>query len=229
MKFLTGAVNWFTKITGWPVQFCCFRTRIYYEDRKVQGRRLPKGSILISNHTAVYDYAVWLFVFAAHTVRFQMAEVLFGKKVLGPFLRAMGGIKVDRGAHSLDSLDECAEIIRRGGRVGIFPEGRIPLKGEERPLPFRVGAACLALMTGAPVVPAVTDGSYFRRERAHVLIGKPIHPSEIISDPEGGGAGDRENIEKLNLVMRERIRELSVMLEKMKSGGSAGQAPEVSQ
>ncbi|MBQ2512853.1 MAG: hypothetical protein II534_05875, partial [Clostridia bacterium] len=116
-----------------------------------------------------------------------------------------------------------------GGRVGIFPEGRIPLKGEERPLPFRVGAACLALMTGAPVVPAVTDGSYFRRERAHVLIGKPIYPSEIISDPEGGGAGDRENIEKLNLVMRERIRELSVMLEKMKSGGSAGQAPEVSQ
>ena len=38
-----------------------------------------------------------------------------------------------------------------------------------------------------------------------------------------------ENIEKLNLVMRERIRELSVMLEKMKSGGSTGQAPEVSQ
>ncbi len=55
--------NLFVKLTGWPVQFLCFRTKIYYEDRRAQGRRIRGGALVISNHTAVYDYAVYLFVF----------------------------------------------------------------------------------------------------------------------------------------------------------------------
>ena len=50
--------NWFVKLTGWPVQLLCFRTKVLYEDRKVQGRRIRGPAILVSNHTSVYDYAV---------------------------------------------------------------------------------------------------------------------------------------------------------------------------
>ena len=55
--------NWFTKITAWPVQKLLFRTKIHYEDKSVQSRRIKGSAILISNHTSVFDYAAHLFVF----------------------------------------------------------------------------------------------------------------------------------------------------------------------
>ena len=55
--------NVFVKLTGWPVQYFCFRTKLYYEDRSVQGRHIRGPAILVSNHTAVYDFAVYMFVF----------------------------------------------------------------------------------------------------------------------------------------------------------------------
>ncbi|MBR6312636.1 MAG: 1-acyl-sn-glycerol-3-phosphate acyltransferase, partial [Oscillospiraceae bacterium] len=140
--------NAFVKITGWPVQLLCFRTRIYYSDRERQGRRIKGPAILISNHTSVFDYAVWLFVFFSRTLRYQMAELLFHKKPLGTLLRLLGGIYVDRDARDMGFIAESERILEKGGVVGIFPESRLPRKGEERPLPFAPSAAYLALTTG---------------------------------------------------------------------------------
>ncbi|MBQ1685110.1 MAG: 1-acyl-sn-glycerol-3-phosphate acyltransferase, partial [Clostridia bacterium] len=108
----------------------CFRTKVYYENKAVQSRRIRGSAILVSNHTAVYDYAVMLFVFFTRTLRYQMAEVLFRKKVLGPFLKNMGGILVDRDSTNYSFMSESARILEQGGVVGIFPEGRLPREGE---------------------------------------------------------------------------------------------------
>ena len=123
--------NWFVKITGWPVQFLCFRTKILYEDRKVQGRHVKGSAIILSNHTSVFDYAVYLFVFFTRTLRFQMAEVLFEKPLLGLFLKCLGGIRVDRNAHDFGFLPKSEKILERGGVIGVFPESRLPLPGED--------------------------------------------------------------------------------------------------
>lgn len=200
--------NWFVKITGWPVQFVCFRTKILYEDRRVQGRRIKGPAILISNHTSVFDYAVYLFVFFTRTLRFQMAEVLFEKPMLGWFLRCLGGIKVDRGTHDFGFMPKSEKILEHGGVVGIFPESRLPLPGEERPLPFKVSAAYLALTSGAKIVPVVTNGSYFNRKRARVLIGKPLYAADLLEE----GADETENLRIVSERLRDRIRELEKML-----------------
>ena len=101
---MTGRLmNGFVKVTAWPVQKAVFRTKIYYEDRRIQSRKVRGPAIIISNHTSVFDYAVFLFVFFGRTLRYQMAEVLFRKKKLGRFLRAMGGIYVDRESSNFGS------------------------------------------------------------------------------------------------------------------------------
>ena len=205
---MIGLFNWFVKITGWPVQFLCFRTKILYEDRKVQGRHIEKDAIVISNHTSVFDYAVYLFVFFTRTLRFQMAEVLYEKKLLGWFLRLLGGIRVDRNAHDFGFLPKSEKILERGGVIGIFPESRLPLPGEARPLPFKVSAAYLALLSGAKIIPVVTNGSYFCRKRARVLIGKPILASDLLED----GADEKENLKIVSERLRERIMELEKLL-----------------
>ena len=44
--------NGFVKVTGWLVQKIIFRTKIYYEDKSVQSRRIKGKAIISSNHTA---------------------------------------------------------------------------------------------------------------------------------------------------------------------------------
>lgn len=201
--------NAFTKITGIIPQFFCFRTKVHYENKAVQGRYIKGGAIIISNHTAVFDYAVYLFVFFFRTLRTVMAEVLFQKQPLGTFLKMMGGIRVDREANEYGYMAKCEKILRDGGVLCVFPEGRLPKPGEERPLPFKPGAAYLALSTGVPVIPVYTNGSYFKKKRAEVMIGTPIYPRDHIQSDKS----DKENTEILSAVMRERLLTLEKLFE----------------
>ena len=201
--------NAFTKITGIIPQFFCFRTKVHYENKAVQGRYIKGGAIIISNHTAVFDYAVYLFVFFFRTLRTVMAEVLFQKQPLGTFLKMMGGIRVDREANEYGYMVKCEKILRDGGVLCVFPEGRLPKPGEDRPLPFKPGAAYLALSTGVPVIPVYTNGSYFKKKRAEVMIGTPIYPRDHIQSDKS----DKENTEILSTVMRERLLILEKLFE----------------
>lgn len=211
---MIGFFNTFTKITGWIAQMICFRTKVYYVDRATQGRRIKGPAIIVSNHTSVFDYAVFLFVFWSRTLRYQMAEVLFEKKLLGLFLKCMGGIYVDRNAHDFDFMLKCEKILKRGGVVGIFPEGRIPNEGEERPLEFGVGAVQLALMSGVPVIPVYTNGSYFSKSQARVIIGKPIYIDELINEEDDY----KTNLQLATEELRKNIIELGCSLgEKIKN------------
>ena len=200
--------NWFTKITAFPVQWLCFRTKIYYEDPSVQKRAIRGPAIIISNHTSVFDYAIWLFVFFSRTLRFQMAEVLFRKKVLGTFLRMLGGIYVNRNVYDFGFIAESEEILRKGGVVGVFPESRLPLEGEERPLPFKTSAAYLAISSGVPVIPVYTDGTYFSLKRARVVVGKPVDVSVFCDE----SFSDKENLTAVSEGLRNKVIELEKLL-----------------
>ena len=198
--------NWFTKLTAWPIELFAFHTKIYYEDRKVQGRHIKGRAIIISNHTSVFDYAVYIFVFLTRTLRFQMAEVLFRKKFLGPLLKMLGGIYVNRDTYDMSFMGKSQAILDKGGVVGVFPEARIPRPEEKRPLEFKPSVAYLAYLSGAPIIPIVTNGSYFnRKKRARVLIGKPIDIG-IWWDPS---KERRDNLSAISNKLRKEIIRLT--------------------
>jgi len=193
--------NAFAKITGFPVQLLCFRTYTTDEDPKKSGRKYRGPAVIVSNHTSVYDYAVYIFVFFRRTLRTVMAEVLFRKPLLRVFLKSMGGIRVDRGAHDLSFIDRAVEVLSKKGTVLIFPEGRLPKEGEERPLAFAPSAALIALRAGVPVIPVYTNGSYFKKARARVIVGSPVDLSEW-TEPE---RTEKENLELVTMRLREKI------------------------
>lgn len=210
IKLFTG----FVKLTGYLPQKLCFRTKIYYEDKRIQGRHIRGAAMVVSNHTSVFDYAVHLFVFFTRTLRVQMAEVLFQKKPLGIFLKAMGGIYVNRDTKDFSFIAASEDILRKGGVVGVFPESRIPLKNEATPLPFKPSAAYLALSAGVPVIPVYTNGSYFNRRRARVMIGKPLRVADFTDE----SLTDKENIQRVSDAMRKKIIELEKMLHEQCAG-----------
>ena len=208
-RFLTA----FVKITGWPAQLLLFRTKITYRDRSVQSRRIKGAAIVVSNHTSVYDYAVLLFVFFGRILRTQMAEVLFRGKWLARFLKAMGGIYVDRGAHDMGFVQKSLAILEKGGVLCVFPEARLPREGEERPLPFQTSATYIALESGAPIIPVYTNGCYFQKKRARVRIGTPIDARAYWNAEED----EKTNLERITGVIRSSVIELGQELERGKA------------
>ena len=194
--------NWFLKITGFLPWLFCFRTKVYYEDKKVQGRHIKGKAIVMSNHHTVMDVPVMMYVFWGRTLRCLMAELLYEKNIFMTLLiKAMGGIKVERDAHDFSFLDKANKVLNKRGVVEVYPESRIPNKGEEKPLEFKPSVVYMALTSGAPIIPVYSDGVYFKKQRARVIIGKPISVQDWYDD----SIAEKENIDIICKKLREKV------------------------
>ncbi len=200
--------NAFAKVTAWLLYVLLFRTKVYYEDASVQKRNIKGAAIIMSNHKSIYDYALFMFLFPSRILRYQVAEVMMRKKRVGPLLRSLGCIEVDRNSNDFGFVVKSEQVLQKGGVVGVFPESRLPKEGEATPLAFKPSCAYLALRAGVPVIPAYTDGVYFQKNRARVIIGKPIYPRELIDST----LPEKEQIEQLNTLFRNKIIDLENLL-----------------
>ena len=114
-------------------------------------------AIVVGNHRSYFDPLAVGTATAARgrPARFLGKAEMFEAPVVGDVVRAMGGIRVDRGTGSDEPLEEAAAALAAGEVVAIMPQGTIP-RGRafyDPELKGKWGAARLAAMTGAPVIP----------------------------------------------------------------------------
>ena len=113
--------------------------------------------IVAANHRSYFDPAA-LVVLAARrgrALRFLAKKEVLDAPVVGPMVRALGHIRVERGSGSEAPLDAAEAALAAGELVCILPQGTIP-RGEalyRTPLEGRPGVARLAARSGAPVIP----------------------------------------------------------------------------
>ena len=114
-------------------------------------------AILCGNHRSYFDVAAMALAISktGRTVRFLGKKEVFDAPIIGQIASAMGGIRVERGTGSDEPLQAAAEALEAGDIVAIMPQGTIPRGIEffDPVLRGRWGAARLAAMTGAPVIP----------------------------------------------------------------------------
>ena len=115
------------------------------------------GAIVVANHRSYFDPAAVNMVLAQvpRPGRFLGKKEVFDAPVVGQLASALGGIRVDRGTGSDEPLRAAAEAIEAGEIVTVMPQGTIP-RGPaffDPELKGRWGAAKLAAMTKAPVIP----------------------------------------------------------------------------
>lgn len=127
-----------------------------FESRVHGADRVPRSGpvILASNHMGYIDGPL-LFTVSPRPVHALVKREMFDGRT-GSLLSRMGQISVDRYDVDPAAVKMCLRVLADHGVVAIYPEGNRGLGDVAQTKP---GAAYLALVSGAPVVPVACLGT----------------------------------------------------------------------
>ncbi|NJP38729.1 lysophospholipid acyltransferase family protein [Alkalicoccus luteus] len=144
---------------------------------------LPEGPVLfVAGHQGNFDIPIILSTANRKIGFISKVEV---KKIplIGSWMKLLDCVFIDRNdrRQSVAAIREGAEKLKAGCSLVIFPEGTRNRGGQ--PGQFKKGSLKLAQLSGVPIIPVTTDGSYKmmeanggRMKPAHVTItyGEPV-------------------------------------------------------
>ncbi|RPH79587.1 MAG: 1-acyl-sn-glycerol-3-phosphate acyltransferase [Nitrospiraceae bacterium] len=160
--------------------------RAMYRLEVVGADRLPAtGPVVIApNHDSVLAGIV-LGPAISRELRFLAKAELWQSRLLGWVLDGLGAVGIKRGGGDHLALARMRQVLEAGQAVVIFPQGAI--YGDRV---WHRGAARLALVTGAPLVPVRLIGTARARSkgrigfpRLRIIFGEPIEVSRAQEEP----------------------------------------------
>ena len=172
------------------------------------------GALTISNHFNFLDYLMLMHAVLPRKLNVVASECVYSNPLLAFGSSFFGTIKADRPSKSLKFVDEAAEVIKKGGIVHIFPEGRNTPDGNIGR--FMESYILIAYRSGAPIIPIITDGNYGLFRQASIIVGKPIDVREYLG--EGDHFPPRDKLRELNTMIRNKCLALREELEERKKG-----------
>ena len=136
---------------------------------------VPHGPVIVAaNHESLLDPPL-LALTARQPLHFLAKVELWRYRPGAWLMDALGGIPIRRDRRDLLSVGRAEELLREGESVAIFPQGTVQGGAWTR------GAARLALVTGAPLVPVTILGTKQALSRGRVglpklrlVVGEPI-------------------------------------------------------
>ncbi|MEU1412084.1 lysophospholipid acyltransferase family protein [Streptomyces sp. NPDC005731] len=162
------------------------------------------GFITVVNHISYFDPLTYgHFQYSSGRPPRLLAKAsLFTIPFVGMMLRKIGQIPVHRGTtDAAHALRDAVDAVNKGECVAIYPEGTVTRDPQMWPMTAKTGAARIALMTGAPVIPVAQWGAhriappYARggrgnrrvwlapRQPVHVVAGPPVDLSRYVGKP----------------------------------------------
>ncbi|MBW2979865.1 1-acyl-sn-glycerol-3-phosphate acyltransferase [Candidatus Woesearchaeota archaeon] len=165
--------------------------------RKAKGiENIPKDKafILAANHNSYIDHMIINAVAILHLNK--MVSFLAKKEHFeGGFQRQwhvwFRAIPIDRQAGGKEALKKAIKHLRKGGLIGIYPEGTRSSTGKIQR--GKTGVARLAVFAKVPVIPVGIKGTFDilpkgklipKPKRAEMSIGKPIYLDKYYGQEE---------------------------------------------
>lgn len=152
------------------------------------------GIIVAANHISYADplclgHALWE---AGRPPRFLAKESLFRVKGFGAIVRGAEQIPVYRfSGNPSEVLRAAVDALNRGETVTLYPEGTVTRDPDMWPMQGKTGAARMAFLSGAPVIPVAQWGpqeirrpytnelKLFPRKTIHVQVGEPVDLDDL--------------------------------------------------
>ena len=163
-----------------------------------------KSYVFMANHLSFLDGPL-LFYVIPQRVRVILKKSIFRIPIVGPGMRFVGFVPVDRKRASggKRSIDEAARMMKeRGYSFLIFPEGTRSRTG--RLQPFKRGGFFLALAAQAPIVPITIKGTFELMPKGRIFPRRG--PIRVIFHPPVETAGrTAEDIPALLEAVRQAI------------------------
>ena len=136
-----------------------------------------KNFIVACNHMSNLD-AIMLDIKFFKKFRYLAKKELFEKKFNRAFMRALGGVAVDRKQADPKAIKEIFRLIGDNKKIAIFPQGPRAKTVHIEDGSAKEGVAMFAIRTNTPVVPMMYDKKIKPFKRTKLIIGKPIYPDE---------------------------------------------------
>ncbi len=132
----------------------------YFQIETVNTGVVPQtgAGIILANHATLFD-PIWVYVLLHRPVYFAATEDLFRQRALGKLIRWFGAFPKRKAASDISALRSMFSIARRGGLIGVFPEGVRSWDGTMQPI-FH-GIAKLIRKLDVPVYVCRLEGAYF--------------------------------------------------------------------
>ncbi len=153
--------------------------------RDFQGQEhIPRegGTIVAANHMSYADWAA-LAQFTHEAGRypaFLIKSSVFDIKGIGPYLRILGQLPVQRGqTDAALVLKEAERGLAEGECLIFYPEGTATRDPDLWPMVAKTGVARLALTSGVPVIPLAHWGAQdilkYGSKRPHLVPRRTVH------------------------------------------------------
>ena len=149
---------------------------LFYNITIVGKENIPKGAAMAcANHSSKIDPFLLAFVFGIEEQLHIIAKVsLFKIPLIARIIRKLGMISVDRDMSDVTTIKNTLAYLKKGEKVGIFPEGtRVSRDGEVK---AKSGAVKIAERAGVPVIPIFIPRKkpLLRSRKITVVIGEPF-------------------------------------------------------
>jgi glycerol-3-phosphate O-acyltransferase/dihydroxyacetone phosphate acyltransferase len=171
---------------------------VFFRRVEVAGaEKIPHGRpmVFVGNHVnSLFDPAL-LLAYLPIAPRFLAKSTLWKHPIVRPFIELASAIPVFRrqdegvdASKNADTFTRCHEVLRDGGTIAIFPEGRS--HDEPALVPLKTGVSRIVLEAeakyggiGSCIVPVglTFDDKTRFRSRALVHVGVPIEPAPEIA------------------------------------------------
>lgn len=181
----------FCRVVGGAFVRAVFPFKVYGAENIYEGGNL----VVISNHFSSADVPIVALLYKDKTY-FLAKKEWYANKFYAWLFNKLGGIPVDRENTDLQSAKACLTVLKKNGRLCVFPEGTRNKTCTEL-LPFHAGAGLFAFRSKSVIQPIIIYKKPKAFKKTKVFVGKPFDFSQFY---------DKKTDSNLNEKLLEKMR-----------------------